>query len=193
MHVDPREPVTLDEVRRCVFEILGVDIDLGELRWGSRFTDATHIASSFSTGRVFLVGESSRVHYPASGVGINFCVQDAFNLGWKLAGVVNGHASSSLLATFEAERRPVAERLLDSVAAQCAIQFAFRPEAMTYKRWFETTLLPVPEANRTLALELNGLTEPYPAPDGAHFTTGARTPDLEIQTSRGIVTIGELL
>lgn len=193
MHADQSEPVTVDEVRRCLGEILGVDLQFSELRWASRFTDTARIAARFSLDRVLLVGESTRIHYPASGVGMNFCIQDAFNLGWKLAAVVNGHASPALLETFEAERRPVAEGLLRSVAAQCAVQFAFSPEAMTYKRWFESAIMPVPEVNRRLALELNGLVEPYPSHAGAGPMAGERVPDLEIQTGDGIVTIGELL
>lgn len=193
MHAGPSEPVTADEVRKCLGEILESDLDFSELRWASRFTDTTRIATRFSSGRVFLVGESTRIHYPASGVGMNFCIQDAFNLGWKLAAVVNGHASPDLLVTFETERRPVAEALLRSVAAQVCVQFAFSPDAVTFKRWFESTLLPLPEVNRRLALELNGLTEPYPSPPGAHPLTGHRLPDLELQLPDGVVTAGELL
>ena len=193
MHADPAEPVTLEEVRTCLSEILEADLDFAELRWASRFSDATRIADRFADGRILLVGESVRIHYPASGVGMNFCIQDAFNLGWKLAAVVNGHASPALLDTYESERRPVAEALLRSVAAQCSVQFAFTPEAVAFKRWFEATLMPMPEVNRRLALELNGLAEPYPSPAGADTMTGQRAPDLEIQRTDGIATISELL
>ena len=193
MHADPSEPVTIDEVRTCLREILELDLPFDELRWASRFTDATRIASQFSRGRVFLAGESTRIHYPASGVGMNFCIQDAFNLGWKLAAVINGHASPGLLSTFEVERRPVAEALLRSVAAQCAVQFSFSPEGVAYKRWFESALMPMPDVNRRLALELNGLTEPYPSTRGSGPMTGERVPDLQIQLAHGIVTVGELL
>lgn len=193
MYADPTEPVTVDEVRTCLNEILETDIAFDDLRWASRFSDATRIATSFSRDRVFLVGESTRIHYPASGVGMNFCIQDAFNLGWKLAAVINGHADPALLDTFEAERRPVAEALLRNVAAQCAVQFSFSPEAVTFKRWFESTILPMPEVNRRMALELNGLTEPYPAPPGSHPMTGQRLPDLELQLPDRIVAVGELL
>lgn len=109
---------------------------------------------------MFLVGESARIHYPASGVGMNFCIQDAFNLGWKLAAVINEHAGPALLTTYEAERRPVAEALLRSVAAQCSVQFDFTPEGVAFKRMFERDLLPIPEVNRRIGLELNGLSFP---------------------------------
>ncbi|WP_033294582.1 FAD-dependent monooxygenase [Amycolatopsis jejuensis] len=193
MHADAAEPVTVEEVRRCLSDILGTELIFDELKWASRFTDTTRIAAEFSRGRVFLVGESARIHYPASGVGMNFCIQDAFNLGWKLAAVLNGHSRPELLATFDAERRPVAEGLLRSVAAQVAVQFAFSPEAMTFKRWFESTLLPMPDVNRRLALELNGLAEPYPREPDAAPVVGFPVPDLEIQGADGIGTIGALL
>jgi 2-polyprenyl-6-methoxyphenol hydroxylase-like FAD-dependent oxidoreductase len=198
VHTDRRgvgmsEPVTIDEVRQCLHEILEFDLDFTELRWASRFGDAMRLADCFSAGRVFLVGESARIHYPASGVGMNFCLQDAFNLGWKLAAVVNGHASRILLASYEAERRPVTEALLRSVESQCAVQFDFTPEGVAFKRWFEKNLLPMPDVNRRLALELNGLVHPYPSPAGSHPMTGERAPDLELQTANGLARIGELL
>lgn len=189
----PSEPVTIEEVRQCLAEILEFDLGFTELRWASRFTDTMRMADAFSSGRVFLVGESARIHYPSSGVGMNFCLQDAFNLGWKLAAVVNGHASENLLESYESERRPVAEALLDSVRSQCAVQFNFSPEGVAFKRWFESHVMPIREVNRRLALELNGLTEPYQSPPDSHPMTGQRVPDLELQTPHGLVRIGELL
>jgi len=190
---DPSEPVTLEEVRQCLGEILGTELDFDQLRWASRFTDTMRLATEFSSGRVFLVGESNRVHYPSSGVGMNFCIQDAFNVGWKLAAVVKGHASAELLDSYEAERRPVTEALLQSVKAQCAVQFDFSTEGVAFKRWFEKVVMPMPDVNRRLALELNGLTAPYPSQPGSHPMTGQRAPDLELQTSHGLQHIGELL
>lgn len=193
MHAAATEEVTVDEVRRCVQDVLESELDFDTLQWASRFSDNTRIADRFAHRRVFLVGESSRIHYPASGVGMNFCIQDAFNLGWKLAAVVNGHASPDLLATYESERRPVAQALLRSVATQCAIQFAFTPDAMAVKEWFESTIMPIPAVNRRLALELNGLTDPYPAYEGAGPLIGRPLADVELQLPDRIVTIGALL
>jgi 2-polyprenyl-6-methoxyphenol hydroxylase-like FAD-dependent oxidoreductase len=203
VHVDRRhapqsEPVTLEEVRACLREILGFDIEIDELRWASRFTDAMRIADTFRAGRVLLVGESSRIHYPASGVGMNFCIQDAFNLGWKLAAVLNGHASEALLDTYEAERRPVAEQLLASVNAQCAVQFDFSPEGVAFKRMFQQHLMPMTEVNRRLALELNGLLDPYPSRAGSagsdwHPLAGRPAPDLILQSPTGLHRLGEEL
>jgi 2-polyprenyl-6-methoxyphenol hydroxylase-like FAD-dependent oxidoreductase len=187
------EPVTEEEVRRCLRDIAGWDIEFDGLHWASRFSDAHRLATAFRKGRIVLVGESARIHYPSSGVGMNFCLQDAFNLGWKLAAVVNGHADESLLDTYEQERRPVAEELLRSVAAQCALQFNFTAEGIALKRMFQTHLLPLPEVNRRIALELNGLTFPYPSPPGSHPLTGHRAPDLELVTRDGVRRLGELL
>ncbi|MDQ1649557.1 MAG: hypothetical protein QOG60_1614 [Frankiaceae bacterium] len=187
------EPVTEEEVRRCLRDIAGRDIEFDGLHWASRFSDAHRLATAFRKGRIVLVGESARIHYPSSGVGMNFCVQDAFNLGWKLAAVVNGYADESLLDTYEQERRPVAEELLRSVAAQCALQFNFTAEGIALKRMFQTHLLPLPEVNRRIALELNGLTFPYPSPPGSHPLTGHRAPDLELVTRDGVRRLGELL
>ena len=192
-HAPRTEPVTEDEVRRCLRDIVGQDVEFDGLRWASRFTDTHRLATVFRKGRILLVGESARIHYPSSGVGMNFCLQDAFNLGWKLAAVVNGHADESLLDTYEEERRPVAEELLRSVAAQCALQFNFTAEGVALKRMFQTHLLPLPEVNRRIALELNGLTFPYPSPIGSHSLTGHRAPDLELVTRDGVRRLGELL
>lgn len=131
-----------------------------------------------------------RIHYPASGVGMNFCIQDAFNLGWKLAAVVNGHAGETLLDSYASERRPVAEQLLASVAAQCSVQFDFTPEGVAFKRMFQRDLMPIPEVNRRLALELNGLTEPYSTRPLTHPLTGRPTPDLLLQTRTGLTRLG---
>ncbi|MFF3494757.1 FAD-dependent oxidoreductase [Streptomyces sp. NPDC002795] len=192
-HTDPSEPVTAEEVRQCLSDVLEQEVRFDGLRWASRFTDALRLATAFRERRIFLVGESARIHYPASGVGMNFCIQDAFNLGWKLAAVINGHADDALLDTYEAERRPVAEELMRSVEAQCAVQFNFTPEGVAFKRMFQEHLLPLPDVNRRIALELNGLTQPYPSLPGSHPLTGQRAPDLELVTPDGIRRIGELL
>lgn len=192
-HAPQSEPVTLDEVRSCLREILGFDIEIDELRWASRFTDAMRLADTFRKGRTFLVGESARIHYPASGVGMNFCIQDAFNLGWKLAAVVKGYAGDALLDTYGTERRPVAEQLLASVNAQCAVQFDFSPEGVAFKRMFQQHLMPMTEVNRRLALELNGLLDPYPGRPDAHPLAGRPVPDLVLQTPTGLCRLGEEL
>lgn len=188
------EPVTAAEVRKCISDIFGEpELEFTELRSSSRYTDEMRIATSFRDRRVLLVGESTRVHYPASGAGMNFCLQDAFNLGWKLAMVISGRADATILDTYETERRPVTEAWLHSVAAQCAIQFNFSPDGIAFKRMFNDCYMPLPDVNRRIGLELNGLTFPYPSPHGSHPMTGHRVPDVDLQTSLGRTRIGELL
>ena len=192
-HAPQSEPVTADEVRRCLSDILEKEVQFDELRWASRFTDTMRLAPRWREGRVLLVGESTRIHYPSSGVGMNFCLQDVFNLGWKLAAVVKGQAKESLLDSFESERLPVARALLESVKTQCAVQFNFTQEGVAFKRTFERQMMPLPELNRHLALDLNGLTFPYASPQGSHPLVGHRVPDVDLVTPNGEARIGELL
>jgi 2-polyprenyl-6-methoxyphenol hydroxylase-like FAD-dependent oxidoreductase len=187
------EPVTADEVRSCLRDILGEDVPFDELRWGSRFGDAMWHARRYREGRVVLVGEASRIHYPASGVGMNFCIQDGFNLGWKLAAVVKGHSPAALIDSYEEERRPVTDALLQSVLSQCAIQFNFSREGMAVKRMFKERMLPIAEVNSRVAHELNGLSFPYPRATDSDPAIGHRVPDVDIVTESGSHRIGELL
>lgn len=174
------EAVTADEVGRCASEILGEEVLIPGLAGARRYGDAQHLADSFRKGRVFLVGEAARIHYPASGVGMNFCIQDAFNLGWKLGAVVNGQAAESLLNSYESERRPICEDLLRSVDSQVAIQFSFSPEGLAFKNRFEKHLLTAPDVTAQLRRELNGLEHPYPSPDGSHPSVGYPAPDFDL-------------
>lgn len=174
------EPVTLEELNTCVSEILGEEVQIPEIVDARRYGDAARIASRFQKGRVFLVGEAARIHYPASGVGMNYCVQDAFNLGWKLGAVLGGHASAALLETYETERRPISEDLLRSVNAQVGIQFNFSEEGLAFVRRFEQHFIEVPEVTAQLWNELNGLETPYPSPSGSHPSVGLPTPDFEL-------------
>jgi 2-polyprenyl-6-methoxyphenol hydroxylase-like FAD-dependent oxidoreductase len=93
-------------------------LTLGEVRWASRFTDTTRQAADYRVGRVFLAGDAAHIHSPAGGQGLNLGLQDAFNLGWKLAEVIRGEPGDDLLDTYQAERHPVAARVLQSTQAQ---------------------------------------------------------------------------
>ena len=90
-------------------------------RWISRFSEATRQAAQYRQGRVLLAGDAAHIHYPAGGQGLNIGVQDAVNLGWKLAAVVRGRAPEGLLDSYHAERHPVGERLLHNTRAQSAL------------------------------------------------------------------------
>jgi len=177
-HAPKEEPVELPEVLQCLRDVHGTDYGITSYRWASRFDDQMRSVKQLRQGRVFLVGESARIHYPASGVGMNFCLQDAFNLGWKLANVVNGHASDETLDSYESERLPVMRRLLESVKAQCALQFNFSEDAVVLKRRMQEHMIPLPDVQKKLALELCGLETPYPRAEDAHPAEGLRCPDI---------------
>lgn len=188
------ETVTVDEIRQCLRDIHGTDYGIEQLHWASRFDDTMRSVPSFRSGRVMLVGESARIHYPASGVGMNFCLQDAFNLGWKLANVVNGTADASTLDSYDAERLPVMHALLESVKAQCALQFNFEPDAVALKRRMAQHIISLPDVQRKLVRELSGLEQPYPCDDGSHPLSGHRLPDFDMVTLDGqSVRVAELL
>ncbi len=182
------EPVTIPELNRSLGEILDESVEIPELVGASRYGDAMWMATKFRKGRVFLVGEAARVHYPASGVGMNFCIQDAFNLGWKLGAVISGDAGEALLDTYEAERRPIAEDLFRSVNAQVAIQFDFSPRGLAFTQHFSTHLLTTPDVTEHLWAELNGLQTQYPQPDDRLPPTGFPAPDFEMFLPDGTTT-----
>lgn len=192
-YADKSEPVTAEEVRHCLKDIWDLDLEFEDLVWASRFTDAMRIAERLQEGRIFLVGESARIHYPASGVGMNFCIQDAYNLGWKLGRVVTSKSPASILHTYESERRPVMEELLESVRAQCATQFDFSDEGISFRRMFKRDILPLPDVNREIGLQLNGLSKQYGTRSTEHPAVGRPIVPLLLQTPKGTVRISELL
>ncbi|CAB3806474.1 12-dehydrotetracycline 5-monooxygenase/anhydrotetracycline 6-monooxygenase [Paraburkholderia caffeinitolerans] len=179
-HAPKDEPVDVEEIRQCLRDIHGTDYGIERLHWASRFDDTMRSVPTFRSRRIMLVGESARIHYPASGVGMNFCLQDAFNLGWKLTAVINGTAEESILNTYDAERLPVMRALLESVKAQCALQFNFEPDAVTLKRRLAQHIVGLPEVQSKLVRELSGLEFPYPCDAASHPLTGHRLPDFDV-------------
>lgn len=187
-------PVEIDEVLKAMREIAGEDFGVTTFKWASRYDDTMRCVPRLRDGRVFLVGESARIHYPASGVGMNFCLQDAFNLGWKLSLVVRGIAEDALLDSYHAERFPVIENLLHSVKAQCALQFSFSDDGVALKRSFETRHMPNDDVNLPLAQELNGIDAAYPSDQTPHPLLGRPMPDIDLVLPSGELTrVGVLL
>ncbi|MFD8631952.1 FAD-dependent monooxygenase [Streptomyces sp. NPDC059533] len=137
-HGDRHREPTLEELRGEVSRIAGHEVAMADPRWLSRFGDATKLARAFRAGRVFLAGDAAHVHFPIGGQGLSTGVLDALNLGWKLALAVHGRASGELLDTYDAERRPAAERVIGNTRAQLALM---RPG-------------PEPDALRTVFTEL---------------------------------------
>ncbi|TDC52953.1 rifampin monooxygenase [Jiangella ureilytica] len=115
---DRTVPPTLDEVKERLRAFAGTDFGVHSPRWLSRFGDATRLAERYRVGRVLLAGDAAHVHPPLGGQGLNLGIQDAFNLGWKLAAELAGWAPKDLLDTYEAERRPVADDVLNNTHAQ---------------------------------------------------------------------------
>ncbi|MBL8264746.1 FAD-dependent monooxygenase [Steroidobacter sp.] len=179
------ESTSFDEAMAMLRRVHGSDFDIREVEAITRFHDAMFLAARMRERRVFLVGESVRIHYPASGVGMNFCIQDAFNLGWKLAAVAAGRAADSLLDTYEQERRPQIEALLDDVRRQCAIQFNFDDEHAALKRFLQDVLIPMPDVNRRLCENLSGLGARYERGEGSHPSVGQRMPNLKLTDAEG--------
>ncbi|MCP2254761.1 2-polyprenyl-6-methoxyphenol hydroxylase [Prauserella aidingensis] len=118
---DDRTPPTLDELRTRLVAVAGSDFGVHSPRWLSRFGDATRLADRYRVGRVLLAGDAAHVHPPLGGQGLNLGIQDAFNLGWKLAAEVTGRGPEGLLDSYESERRPVAEDVLDNTRAQTVL------------------------------------------------------------------------
>ncbi|WP_331720446.1 FAD-dependent monooxygenase [Streptomyces sp. NBC_00209] len=120
-HPDRQRPVTLEELHREVAHIAGRDIAMRSPHWLSRFSDYARLARTFVQGRVFLVGDAAHVHFPIGGQGLSTGVLDALNLSWKLALAVRGSAGPALLSGYDAERRPLARRVIDGTLAQLAL------------------------------------------------------------------------
>ena len=150
-----REEPTPADLRSALLAVYGTDFGVGEPAWLSRFTDATRQAAAYRAGRVLLAGDSAHVHYPAGGQGLQHGVQDAVNLGWKLAQVVRGTSPEGLLDTYEAERRPPTARALQGTMAAAALH---RGDARTAAlRRQLTELAALEEPRRRLGAERVGL------------------------------------
>jgi hypothetical protein len=174
---DRAVPPTLDDVRRELRRIAGTDLGVHSPRWLSRFGDATRLAERYRAGRVLLAGDAAHVHPPTGGQGLNLGVQDAFNLGWKLAAEVRGWAPRTLLDTYEAERRPVAADVLDNTRAQMELLTpGAGPEAV---RRLLTELVGIEEVNRRLVEKITATGIRYDLGEGPDLL-GRRLPDLDV-------------
>ncbi|MFD5799719.1 FAD-dependent monooxygenase [Streptomyces sp. NPDC127020] len=134
-HTGRDVPPTEGELRREVARIAGREVGFGEVRWLSRFSDFSRLAECFGRGRIFLAGDAAHLHFPVGAQGLSLGVQDALNLGWKLALAVRGRAGAGLLDTYDQERRPAASRVIEVTLAQLALMRA-RPEAEALRSVF---------------------------------------------------------
>ena len=189
-HVGPTTEPTLRDLSEALIAVWGTDYGIHSPTWISRFTDMTRQAASYRKGRVLLAGDAAHVHAPDGGQGLQTGVQDAVNLGWKLAQVVKGRSPQSLLDTYHAERHPVAARVLRNTMASVALR---RPDERT-KALRDTIaeLLRMDEPRRRFAAMMSGLDIRYHLGDG-HPLLGRRVPDLDLVTANGPLRVFTLL
>lgn len=176
-----RAEVTPDEVRAAVTERFGEQAEIAEIRWASRFSDDSRLAANYRVGRVFLAGDAAHTHFPAGGQGLNLGIQDAMNLGWKLAATTRNQAPATLLDTYEAERRPVAQQVLDNVAAQNAL-IPTTPNQLALRALFRD-LAEIPEVQHHLSGLISGLNITYKTQD-PHPASGTRLPAIPTQNGQ---------
>jgi 2-polyprenyl-6-methoxyphenol hydroxylase-like FAD-dependent oxidoreductase len=189
-HVGPTTEPTLRDLSEALIAVHGTDYGIHSPTWISRFTDMTRQAASYRKGRVLLAGDAAHVHPPDGGQGLQTGVQDAVNLGWKLAQVVKGTSPESLLDTYHAERHPVAARVLRNTMASVALR---RPdERMKALRDTMSELLSMDEPRRRFAAMMSGLDIHYDLGEG-HPLLGRRMPDLDLVTDNGPLRVFTLL
>ncbi len=181
-HVRQGDEPTLDDLREALIAVYGTDFGVHDVTWLSRFTDTTRQAASYRERRVLLAGDAAHVHSPAGGQGLNIGVQDAVNLGWKLAQVVNGTSPESLLDTYQAERHPIGARVLKSTMAQTALNRG--DERTKALRETMSELLKMDEPRKRYAAMMSGLDIHYDLGAG-HPLLGRRMPDLDLVTESG--------
>jgi 2-polyprenyl-6-methoxyphenol hydroxylase-like FAD-dependent oxidoreductase len=181
---------TLRDLSRALVVVWGTDYGVHSPTWISRFTDMTRQATSYRERRVLLAGDAAHVHYPVGGQGLSTGLQDAINLGWKLAQVANGTSPEGLLDTYHAERHPVAARVLqNTMAATVLTRSDPRIDAL---RATVSELLSMDEPRRRFAATLSGLDVHYDLGAG-HPLLGRRMPDLDLITAGGPMRVFTLL
>ncbi|MFJ3947269.1 rifampin monooxygenase [Streptomyces griseoaurantiacus] len=178
---DRTVPPTLEELRRQVRKLAGTDLGVHSPRWLSRFGDATRQAERYRCGRVLLAGDAAHIHPPTGGQGLNLGLQDAFNLGWKLAAEVAGWAPEGLLDSYHAERHPVAAEVLDNTRAQMELM-SVEPGPQAVRR-LVSRLMDFEEVNRYLTERITAIGIRYDFGEG-HELLGRRLRDVRLGRGR---------
>jgi 2-polyprenyl-6-methoxyphenol hydroxylase-like FAD-dependent oxidoreductase len=191
-HIGSGSDPTLDDLRQSLVAVYGSDYGIHSPTWISRSTDMARQAATYRVGRVMLAGDAAHVHHPIGGQGLNTGVQDAVNLGWKLALVANGSAPDCLLDSYHRERHPVAARVLRNTMAQ--MQLLRHPDDDRAKalRDIVSELLTMDEPRRRFAAMMSGLDIHYDL-DPEHPLIGRRMPDLDVATTDGPLRVYSLL
>jgi 2-polyprenyl-6-methoxyphenol hydroxylase-like FAD-dependent oxidoreductase len=187
----PTSEPTLRDLSEALIAVYGTDYGVHSPAWISRFTDMTRQAAAYRDRRALLAGDAAHVHSPVGGQGLNTGVQDAVNLGWKLAQVVRRISPESLLDTYHAERHPVAARVLRNTMAQTVL---IRPAEARLEALRDTVseLLSMDEPRKRFAAMMSGLDIHYDLGEG-HPLLGRRMPDLDLVTADGPVRVFTLL
>ncbi|GGP53538.1 FAD-dependent monooxygenase [Streptomyces melanogenes] len=190
---EDKSQLTFEVVADAWERMTGESLHGAEVRWISAFTDTTRQASEYRKGRVFLVGDATHIHMPAGAQGMSVGVQDAVNLGWKLAAAINGWAPEGLLDTFQSERHPVGEQLMRNTRAQTRLYLT--GDEMEPLRAVMRELVESPDVARHLAGQVSGLDVRYDVGATGHPLLGLRlSPDRELNLADGTPTrIAELL
>src|SRR5688572_28730227 len=190
-HVGRTSEPTLRDLSEGLIAVYGTDYGIHSPTFISRFTDMTRQAAAYRKGRVLLAGDAAHVHSPVGGQGLNTGVQDAVNLGWKLAQVVHGTAPESLLDTYHAERHPVAARVLKNTMAQVALMHR-TDERTDALRDVVSELLSMDEPRKRFEARMSGLDIHYVLGPG-HLLLGRRMPDHDLVTAKGPLRVFTLL
>jgi rifampicin monooxygenase len=178
---DRTVPPTLDEFKKQLRAVAGTDFGVHSPRWLSRFGDATRLAERYRVGRVLLAGDAAHIHPPTGGQGLNLGIQDAFNLGWKLAAEVAGWAPKGLLDSYQAERHPVAADVLDHTRAQMQLM-STEPGPQAVRRLL-SELVGFDDVNRYLIEKITAITVRYDFGEG-HELLGRRLRDVRLKRGR---------
>ncbi len=178
---DRAVPPTLEEFKQQLQKYAGTDFGVHSPRWLSRFGDATRLAENYRSGRVLLAGDAAHIHPPAGGQGLNLGVQDAFNLGWKLSAEINGWAPEGLLDSYESERRPVADDVLNTSRAQMELM-SVTPGPQAVRRLL-SELMDFEDVNRYLTEKISAVGIRYDFGPG-HPLLGRRLRDVKLKRGR---------
>ncbi|WP_173390699.1 FAD-dependent monooxygenase [Actinomadura litoris] len=175
------DPVEIEEVRAILRRIAGSDFGAHSPTCLARVGNQARVADRYRAGRVLLAGDAAHVHSPFGGQGLNTGLQDATNLGWKLAAVVRGESGEELLDTYHDERHPIGERVVANTLAQTRMVFDFTLGGARLRELF-SSLMKLPQVNDHLAGMITALDYSYAPASGAHPLVGTRVPDLELKS-----------
>jgi len=178
-----RSSANATEVAAAWERLTGESLAGAEFTWVSAFTDATRQVTEYRRGRVLLAGDAAHIHLPAGGQGMSLGLQDAVNLGWKLAATVHGWAPDGLLDSYHAERHPIGARVLRNTLAQGMLYLSGTDIEPLRSVFAE--LVAMPDVGRHLSGMVSGIDIRYPVGEGSHPLLGSRLPDAELELAGG--------